>query len=119
MSDTLTAEEREALLTRCQHLVDGYYVRMRALQAGAVLPPGETPTLPQQVASDMGAILRLARLATPELIQLGEAAVKYAVTKRDEGEPAGFYLNRLEAAKLDIFEAARTYAASRDGGGGT
>jgi hypothetical protein len=63
-------------------------------------------------AADFRELLRLAKLASPELIALGEAAVKLGDDELQPGETFTQRSGRLDRARVEVIEAARAYAAS-------
>lgn len=97
-ADTLTAEERAELLAWADDFADTL----------AML----TDDVSEDDMGRFGRLVCLARIASSELIQLGEAAVKFSEFKHDPKETMGTGIRRLGEAKHAMLEAARTYALS-------
>jgi hypothetical protein len=94
MTDTLSAEEREALFKTVTSRIETCRIAARIY----------SDAKSQREADMLSELLRLAKLATPELIALGEAAA-YWVREHDLQQ------NTL-SGDIKLFGAARAYAAS-------
>jgi hypothetical protein len=106
-AETLSAEEREALFGRAEFRLHQFDAPVKFAERWPDIYAGYHLEAARERANDFRELLRLAKLATPELIALGEAAVAWNRSEKFRGDSV-----MTDEARGEMCRLARTYAAS-------